>query len=231
MPIIDGVKFEQPGLVIGLDLSLTSPGLAALYRPWGSERPRAVAKTLKRVPTGEQQRGLILAKAARDLVLEVTACAIREDEVVVVMEALLLQSGTGKAPERAAFWWMVRGELEACGYLVATVHPTTRRSLSHDDEARKMLAAAAAELKARTPHLTVAQIRTEKGRLSRLGKKVTLEAQRRRWPDLEIPNDDAADALVCADLGARALGWAGLHPLNNKNLSSAIKSLGIIEGE
>lgn len=230
MVTVDGVRFDQPGLVVGLDLSLTSPGLAALHRPWGVERPRAVTEKLERVPTGERQRGLLLMKAARDLSLEVTKHAIREDEVVVVMEALLLQSGTGKAPERAAFWWMVRGELEACGYAVVSVHPTTRRSLSHDATARADLAAATAAMKALGP-LSAKAAASEKGKISRLGKKVSLESMRRRWSGVDIPNDDAADALVCADLGARALGWAGLPSLDNKNLSGAIKSLGITGGE
>lgn len=226
----DGFVLHKPGVVVGLDLSLTAPGLAAVFSPWGDETPRAVATTLGRVPTAEHQRGLVLANAAGGVADAVQSIASREPEVLVVVEALLLQSGTGKAPERAAFWWMVRGELERRGIPVATVHPTTRRSLSHDAEAVAKLAAARAAVKARGP-LTKKEADSEKRRLAKLGKTVTVETARRRWPKVVLASDDAADALVCADLGARALRWAGLPAISNKNLSNAITALGITEGE
>lgn len=227
---VDGFTFSAPGIVVGLDLSLTAPGIAAVYQPWGDGAPRAVATTVDRVPTGSEQRGLILAKAAGRIARRVAQMAARETEVLVVIEALLLQSGTGKAPERAAFWWMVRGELEGMGYAVTSVHPTTRRSLSHDAEAVAKLADARAEIKA-LGDLPKSEADKHKRRLARLGKTVTVETARRRWPQVVLPDDDAADALVCADLGARALGWQGLPALDNKNLSSAIKSLGITKGK
>lgn len=229
MLTVDGFELSDPGIVVGLDLSLTAPGIAALYKPWGSEAPRGVAATMERVPTGEAKRGLVLRDAAQRIAGRVSALAEREPEVLVVAEALLLQSGTGKAPERAAFWWMVRGELEARGYAFTSVHPTTRRSISHDAKAVAKLAAERATVKSFGP-LPKSEADRHKRRLAKLGKTVTLETARRRWPSVVLPDDDAADALVCADLGARALGWPGMPVIDNKNLSSAIKSLGITKG-
>lgn len=230
MLTVDGFELSDPGIVVGLDLSLTAPGVAALYKPWGSEAPRGVAATMERVPTGEARRGLVLRDAAQRIAGRVSALAEREPEVLVVAEALLLQSGTGKAPERAAFWWMVRGELEARGYAVTSVHPTTRRSLSHDKRAVEKLAAERATIKLFGTGLPSSETQRHKRRLAKLGKTVSLETARRRWPSVVLPDDDAADALVCADLGARALGWPGMPVIDNKNLSSAIKSLGITKG-
>lgn len=227
---VDGFEFAEPGLVVGLDLSLTAPGVAALYRPWGDETPRAVATTVDRVPTTVDKRGLVLREAAARIGRTVEKLAARESEVLVVIEALLLQSGTGKAPERAAFWWMVRGELENRGYAVTSVHPTTRRSLSHDAEAVATLAKFRAAVKA-LGALPKPEADRNKRRLAKLGKTVSVETARRRWPSVVLPDDDAADALVCADLGARALEWRGLPELDNKNLPGAIKSLGITKGK
>lgn len=227
---VDGFELADPGIVVGLDLSLTAPGVAALYKPWGQEPPRAVATTVDRVPTATDKRGLVLRSAAERIAWTVEKLAAREDEVLVVIEALLLQSGTGKAPERAAFWWMVRGELESKGYAVTSVHPTTRRSLSHDAAAVAKLARMREEIKS-FGKLPQKEADRHKRRLAKLGKTVSVETARRRWPSVVLPDDDAADALVCADLGARALEWPGLPALDNKNLPSAIKSLGVTKGK
>lgn len=213
MWVVDGFEMPRVDMVIGVDLSLTGPGIAAISEPWGraGEIVEAKATTLSRVPSDTAQRGLTLRRSADRVGQMATNLAARAPFVLVVMEGLLLQSGTGKAPERAAFWWMVRGELEARGYPVTRVHPTTRKSLGLDERG-------AAELRAMDPA-------TRK----RSAKRVGLQSMRRRWPGVVFPDDNASDALVCAELGARALGWSGLPELNNKNLPGAIRALGIEE--
>lgn len=213
MWVVDGVELPRVDVVIGLDLSLTGPGIAAIMEPWGysGEVAKAHATTLGRVPVEEVQRGLILRRSATRVVDMVSNLAQRSDGILVVMERLLLQSMTGKAPERSAFWWMVRGELEARGAAVTSVHPTTRKSLGLDEQG-------AAELKA-----------MDAAARKRSAKRVGLQSMRRRWPGVVFPDDNASDALVCADLGARALGWGSLPELNNKNLPGAIRALGIEE--
>lgn len=210
---VDGFVLPRVDLVAGLDLSLTGPGIAAITEPWGysGEMAKAYATTLGRVPVDEDQRGLVLRLSATRVADMVTNLADRAEYVLVVMEKLLLQSMTGKAPERSAFWWMVRGELESRGYAVTSVHPTTRKSLGLDERG-------AADLKG----MSAADRKKN-------AKRVGLQSMRRRWPGVVFPDDNASDALVCADLGARALGWGHLPELNNKNLPGAIRALGIEE--
>lgn len=213
MWVVDGFEMPRVDMVIGVDLSLTGPGIAAIPEPWGrpGEIVEAKATTLSRVPSDTVQRGLTLRRSADRVGQMATNLAARAPFVLVVMEGLLLQSGTGKAPERAAFWWMVRGELEARGYAVTSVHPTTRKSLGLDDEGREALRTMSAADRKKN------------------AKRVGLQSMRRRWPGVVFPDDNASDALVCAELGARALGWGSLPEQNNKNLPNAIRALGIEE--
>lgn len=205
-------------VVMGLDLSLTAPGIARVTRPWGDEQPEARATTLDRVPTTEAMRGVVLHEAAERIARRVQALTLGHApfETLVVVEALLLQSGTGKAPERAALWWMVRAQLELRGFEVVSVHPTSRRSIAMDEQARAEWRDAPKERKSST------------------GKRAALASVRRRWPGVTLPDDNAADALVCAEVGARALEFENMPALDGaqeKSLRSAIGALGITEGE
>lgn len=203
------------GVVIGLDLSLTAPGIARILEPWGDEPAHAVATTLDRVPTTEQDRGLVLHEAAERIAQRAGALtALTTGERLAVMEALLLQSANGKAMERAAFWWMVRAQLELRGFEVVSVHPTSRRSIAMDDAAR-------AEWRNAPKHQKAAA-----------GKRAVLASVRRRWPGVVLPDDNAADALVCAEVGAHRAGFAGLPYLAGpqmKSLLNATEALGITE--
>lgn len=202
--------------VIGVDLSLTGPGLARISRPWGSERAHAVATTLDRVPAVETLRGLVLHEAAERVARRARAMMIATspDTTLVVMEALLLQSTNGKAMERAAFWWMVRSQLELQGFTVVSVHPTSRRSIAMDSEARKLWREAPKSQKAAA------------------GKRAVVQSVGRRWSGVVLPDDNAADALVCAEVGAHAARFSGLPQLAGpqlKSLSNAISALDITE--
>lgn len=201
--------------VIGIDLSLTAPGLAVIHAPWGDEPPHAIATTLGGVPTEQVARGKLLKRSA--VRVAVRASNLTDGDALVVMEALLLQSGTGKAPERAAFWWMVRAELEERGLQVVSIHPTSRRSIALDDEAREYYR----EL--------------PKHQKGAGGKRAVLASVRRRWPGVVLPDDNAADALVCAEVGAHALGFAnmpdGLSGAQKKSMANAIKAFSLNERE
>lgn len=202
-------------VVVGLDLSLTAPGIARILSACGAEPAHAVATTLDRVPTDEKDRGLVLHEAAERVAIRASnLAAMVGGERLAVMEALLLQSTNGKAMERAAFWWMVRAQLETRGFLVVSVHPTSRRSIAMDATARAEWRDA------------------PKAKKSLAGKRAVLASVRRRWPGVVLPDDNAADALVCAEVGAHALGFAGLPSLAGaqlKSLRSAIGALGITE--
>ena len=203
--------------VIGIDLSLTGPGLARISKPWGGERAHAVATTLDRVPAIEELRGLVLHESAERVARRVRAMAIAAtpDTTLVVMEALLLQSTNGKAMERAAFWWMVRSQLELHGFTVASVHPTSRRSIAMDSEARQLWRNAPKNQKAAA------------------GKRAVVQSVGRRWSGVVLPDDNAADALVCAEVGAHAAGFLGMPYLSgpqHKSLLNATSALGITEG-
>ena len=215
MLIVDGVEMPRVDSVIGLDLSLTGPGLALIEEPWGKHDPvRPIALTMDRVPRGEAQRGLILKEAAEAVGHLAAESTKRHMFRVACMEALLLQSGSGKAPERAAFWWMVRAQLELRGFEVVSVHPTSRRSIAMDDAAR-------AEWRNAPKHQKAAA-----------GKRAVLASVRRRWPGVVLPDDNAADALVCAEVGAHRAGFAGLPYLAGpqmKSLLNATEALGITE--
>ena len=201
--------------VVGLDLSLTAPGIARILPAWGAESAHAVATTLDRVPTGEQDRGLVLHEAAERVADRAAKLVMMVGgERLAVMEALLLQSANGKAMERAAFWWMVRAQLELRGFEVVSVHPTSRRSIAMDDAAR-------AEWRNAPKHQKAAA-----------GKRAVLASVRRRWPGVVLPDDNAADALVCAEVGAHRAGFAGLPYLAGpqmKSLLRATEALGITE--
>lgn len=235
MLALDGRRIV-PGVVIGVDLSLTGPGLARICDPWGkASGAAAVAVTVSRVPQVELLRGQVLMEAAERVARSAFTIAVDGGGGVgtlVVMEALLLQSATGKAPERAAFWWMVRGRMEMMGMAVASVHPTTRRSLAHDSEAAELMK----RERANGPQgvLTKKQKDAEKARLSRLGKLAGMQSIKRRWSGVTLPDDNAADALVCAEVGAHALGFAGLPAIEagkKKILTGAIQALGVTKEE
>lgn len=230
MKVIDGAEFEHIDSVFGIDLSLTAPGIALIHEPWGSEAAPAQALTLKGLGPVRNRYASALSDYALRIVAEITSRALRSRGRIAVMEAVLNQSGTGKATERGALWWMVAAGLEAEGFAICTVHPTTRRSLAFDATGRALLAEERAKITGDSS-LTPKEVALAKARMSRLAKKVGQQSQQRRWPKVEIPDDNAADALVCAELGARALGWAGLPELENKNLPKAIRALGITEKE
>ena len=102
--------------VVGLDLSLTSTGVAVVTGG------RAAVDRITSKPTGTD---LVHRWARlRDLHREITNWTI--DSTLVVVEGLAFSRTTGHATERAGLWWLVVNRLLSCGYRVAIVPPTSR---------------------------------------------------------------------------------------------------------
>lgn len=153
--------------VIGLDLSLTSTGLAFI-------RPAAPAgvQTLKSKGAKDAtlaERALRLHNLARDIIL-----AALTADVVVIEQPAYNQTG-GSHHDRSGLWWLVADALS-------------------DEELRLVEV---------TPQ-AVKKYATGKGNAS---KDEVLAAVVRRYPDVEVGNNNEADALVLAAIGARLAGY------------------------
>lgn len=96
------------GFVLGVDLSLTSTGIAQ-RRTVGRLTPPKGVTGLDRLRWIRQH--VLVASAGVDL---------------VVVEGLAFSSNTGKASERAGAWWLVVDALDAAGLSVAVVPPASR---------------------------------------------------------------------------------------------------------
>lgn len=94
--------------VLGLDLSLTSTGIAR-------------RRTVGRLTPPKGQSGLVRLRWIRERVLEAAAGAD-----LVVVEGLAFSSNTGKAAERAGLWWLVADALDTAGIPVAVAPPASR---------------------------------------------------------------------------------------------------------
>lgn len=105
---------------------------------------------------------------------------------LAVIEAPSFGSRNGKPHERAGLWWSVVRELDKLGIPVVQVAPATR--------AKYITGSGRADKK-----LVLAKARERYGELTHLDEKAS------------IPNDDVADALGLADMGARSKG-EGLVP-------------------
>lgn len=156
-------------VVVGLDLSLTSTGVAI------SGGGAVTADTIK-PPRGLD--GLARLRYLRGVV----GYAVRDADLVVV-ETLALSSRTGKALERAGFWWAVRDEIDHLGI----------------------------PFLGRTPQ-QVKMFATGKGNTL---KDEVLAAMIKRYMEIEIKGNDAADALALCGIGLHHLGHSlgtGLLP-------------------
>jgi crossover junction endodeoxyribonuclease RuvC len=165
-------------IIVGLDLSLTSSGVAIINTGTGSivvDRVRSKApatdrhpKTGKSLPATLQQRTDRLNSLAR----QITSAAELAD--LVVVEAPAFASKTGHMHDRSGLWWLVVNGLDVLGCTVAEVTTGGRMKYA-----------------------------TGKGNAS---KDTVLAAAIRRYPEVEITGNDEADALIIAAMGARYLG-------------------------
>ncbi|UOQ58127.1 hypothetical protein MUN78_04575 [Leucobacter allii] len=106
--------------VVGLDLSLTSTGVAALSLDTGIIR-------LERVRTsGAKDAPLVEVLARIGLARRGIISHVPLDRSLVVVEAPSHGSRFGKPHERAGLWWQVISELHGRGHVIAQAFPRTR---------------------------------------------------------------------------------------------------------
>lgn len=165
--------------VIGLDLSLTAAGIAALTHPASASTPNVP----RCVSVG--------ASGSSDATDDETAIRIRRQAVAVLgtigklapKVALVVVEGVppanpkapGRHSERCGLYWALVGELAVRRIPVAVCAPTTLKSFA-----------------------------TGSGRAD---KRDMIDAARSLWPHARVADDNQADALLLATAGAYRLGW------------------------
>lgn len=172
--------------VIGIDLSLTSTGLAVVNHSDVFGTTAAVArvtsdapKTPRNTRTGKPEAPTLQQRHDRlqRLTGEVREYCTAAD--LIVIEQPAFSRSTGSMHDRSGLWWLVVAKLHALDVAVIEVTPTAR-----------------------------AKYATGKGNA---GKDAVLAAVVRRYADVEVTGNDEADALVLAAMGARQLG----HPIDD----------------
>jgi crossover junction endodeoxyribonuclease RuvC len=174
--------------VIGLDLSLTSTGVAEIttddhgvtdHRTW------TIESNGRAHPTWEQ-------RAARldRLVDRIVGDVLDLDDGLQTagVDVALIEGHVTGAPgdphDRSGLWWLVYRELRAYGVPIGVFAPSTRMKYA-----------------------------TGNGRASKLQ---VVSAMSRRWPLDMIANDDEWDALVGAELAAHRVGLPMPHTLTKE---------------
>jgi crossover junction endodeoxyribonuclease RuvC len=174
--------------VVGLDLSLTSTGIARITAPslppsstgWGTEEVRVdVRRAHSLAPHKNLHKNQLLEfRSLRLRNLSANICALCADADLVAVEGPAFTSDVGKAHDRAGMWWLIVARLTANRIPVVEVTP----------QQLKMYA-----------------LGRGGGRDS--GKEHVLAAVIRRYPAVPVSGNDEADALVLAAMAARFLGF------------------------
>ena len=155
-------------IIIGLDPSLTSAGIAIL----DNGTPTLLASI------GHPSQGRSFAHRSRRIVSQCRAIvnALPERADLVVIEEPAWGINMPSAHDRAGLWWGLYSALTAKGHTIAVVNPKTRAKWASGTGAAS--------------------------------KTQVLEAVRTTWAPwrLRITNDDVADALTLAEIGARHVG-------------------------
>lgn len=109
--------------IVGLDLSLTTTGLAAVCDDDTIPRWYAVVDRIQTKPDGDE-----LADRMRrlDEIVDGVHGWVHDAADLVVVEGLAYASKSPHATERAGLWWLVVSRLLHNGYPVAIVSPTAR---------------------------------------------------------------------------------------------------------
>lgn len=162
--------------VVGLDLSLTSTGVATVEQgrvtvdrinssaPPTPRHPR----TGKPLPPTLRQRSERIARIASAVLLR---C---EHAHLVVIEQPAFSKTTGSQHDRSGLWWLIVDQL-----------------MLHEH---------------RVVEVTAGGVKVYATGKGNGGKDEVLAAVVRRYPDVEVSGNDEADALVLAAMGARWLG-------------------------
>lgn len=108
--------------VVGLDLSLTATGIAAITHP-DRAVPQWAANTIETKPAA----GYAATNARLGALREEVLAEVRwRNPALVVMEGPALSRNNGRAHDRAGLWWMVYDALTTGGYRLSVVGPNTR---------------------------------------------------------------------------------------------------------
>ena len=175
--------------VVGIDLSLTSTGLASAgdevkllrIQSKAPKTPRHPRTNKPLPPTLEQRRerlGLLCAKILTFVMLE------QPDLACIEQPAYSRNVGSGH--DRSGLWWLVVNALFANGIPTVEIGPNQR-----------------------------AKYATGKGTDD---KDKVLAATIRRYPDVDVTGNDVADALLLAAMGRRRLGRPLEESLPKPNL-------------
>lgn len=166
--------------VVGLDMSLTCTGMAAIQ---GGSNLIATHRVKSSGKKGATVRDTALR--LEELRQEIMRWLVRLDGAAVpsridlaVIESPSFGSKGGSAHERGGLWWSVASELACWGVPIATVAPKTREKYA----------------------MGVANGKGPEGKTA-----VKLAVQARYGHLADIPDDNVADAVVLAAMGARWL--------------------------
>lgn len=177
-------------MVVGIDLSLASTGIAIIY-PDNSAPPwvcRIESKGRKEATLGERQKRLA------NLVHQISNVVLQDwprnspAPLIVVEGPSFGQARQGGQHDRAGLWWMAVDRFTTLGFPVVEVPPATR-----------------------------AKYATGKGNAA---KDIVLAAVIRRYLNVAVTGNDEADALVLAAMGARHLGQPVEESLPQINLAA-----------
>jgi crossover junction endodeoxyribonuclease RuvC len=177
--------------VVGLDLSLTSSGIARITAETrladvladvrdglGTERIDVRRSVTKAPPANLPLPQRLAARSLRLRRAAGVICTLCSGADLVVVEGPAYASDVGKAHDRSGLWWLVVARLTANRIPVVEVTP--------------------AQLKLYA---------LGKGSGAETDKEHVLAAVIRRYLDVNVTGNDEADALILAAMGARHLGF------------------------
>ncbi|MGH9250337.1 MAG: hypothetical protein ACRD0W_12560 [Acidimicrobiales bacterium] len=166
--------------VVGLDLSLTSTGLALVgdgpITTWGIQS--RAPKTPRHPRTGKPLPPTLIQRHNRliSLATNILIVVLRPERLpdLVVVEQPAFSRNLGSTHDRSGLWWLVVSGLYRAKVQVAEVTPNQR-----------------------------AKYATGKGTAD---KDAVILAVERRYPEARVNGNDEADALILAAMGKRWLG-------------------------
>ena len=178
-------------IVVGLDLSLTSTGIAIIDTGASATVTRITSKppATPRGPNGKPLPPTLQQRTDRLTGLRDRIFTMLKYADLIVIETPAYSSKTGSTHDRSGLWWLVVEKLDYQGrYDVAEVSTTGRTKYA-----------------------------TGKGNAS---KDSVLAAVVRRYTDVPVEGNDEADALILAAMGARHLGHPIDDPLPKTHVAA-----------
>lgn len=159
-------------------MSMTATGLAV---HWGEAKPRLHLVKSKPIQNGRDARGKAAAtwedRRVRMADIVVRVTDMVPDGSLVFLEAPSYASSGSGTFDRSGLWWWAFSELVALGCRVVPVSPAQR-----------------------------AMYATGKGGGADAGKDAVIAAVTRRYPDLDVRDNNVADAVVLMAMARRAAG-------------------------